>query len=171
MILVGPTGCTIRGTVLDSAVAPLEQKLREYDRQLYFRWNPKKLKGWGCWEVRRKPNEKTVKEVLSYGGNTYVVVDYIENNFDNHIMDVAYLNYDILTKLKRMDTWAVSDHGKDFATEMDRRERDYKEKTEEQAKAERRYNIAQHKSMVRDLMDYTLSGGDPSKIANYWPKG
>lgn len=165
---MGPTGSIVRGHVLDCAVAPLERKLRELDSQLYLRWNPKKLKRWGCWEIRRLPNQKTLKDVVVHGGNTLVVVDYVENNFENHILDVAYLNYDVITRLKKMDTWAGSERGRNFLDQMDSVAASVEEKTKEAALKERRYELKQQKTMVRDLMDYTLSGGDPSLIANYW---
>lgn len=167
-IWINPTGQVIRGHVLDCSVDPLVERLRDYDPQLYVKWNSKKLRGWGLWEVRRRPNLKVVKETVVAGGNTYNVIDYVENNFENHIMDVPFLNYQILERLKQMDTWAVSTHGKDFVSTMESREESYKEKVKEKALSERRYEIKQHMSQVRDLMDYTLSGGDPSRIANHW---
>jgi hypothetical protein len=167
-IWVSPTGNTIRGHVLDCSVGPLVERLRDHDPQLYISWNPKKLRGWGCYEIRRRPNLKTVKEVLPYGGNTYVVVDYVENNFENHVLDVAFLNYKALEKIKQMDTWQHSRYGKNFMASMDSIAESHAEKAKEAALNERRYELKQHKTMVRDLMDYTLSGGDPSQIANHW---
>lgn len=170
MITVKPTGNVIRGHVLDAAVGPLVERLREYDPQLYVSWNPKKLRGWGLWEVRRRPNTKTIKETVVTGGNTYHVLDYVENGFENHILDVPFLNYLILERLKQMDTWAISTHGKDFTKEMESREEAHTEKMKQAALNERRYELKQQKSAIRDLMNYTLSGGDPSLIANHWGK-
>lgn len=167
-IWVSPTGNTIRGHVLDCSVGPLVERLRDYDPQLYVRWDDKKLRGWGCWSVRRRPNTKTVKESVVYGGNTYHIVDYVENNFENHVLDVPFLNYQILEKLKQMDTWRHSNYGQNFMGAMDSKAEDHAEKAKQAALQERRYELRQQKTMVRDLMDYTLSGGDPSRIANHW---
>ena len=169
-IWLGPVGRISRGHVLDCAKAPLERKLRELDSRLYVEWNPRKLKGHGLWEVRIRPHHKRVKEVVEFGGISYQVLDYVENNFENHVLDCAFLNYDIVCRLKAMDTWSVSQDTDTFAREMDYRANKVKEKTEENAKSERRYELKQQKSMIRDLMDYTLSGNDPADIARYWPK-
>lgn len=167
-VFMKPTGNIIRGHVLDCAVGPLVERLRDLDPQLYVTWNPKKLRGWGVWEIRRRPDFKVAKEVIPYGGNTYVVADYVENNFENHILDVPFLNYNVITRLKEMDTWNISRDTDKFAAEMDYRDKKAKEKIAADAKAERRYELKQQKTMIRDLMDYTLSGGDPSLIANHW---
>ena len=109
-IWVNPTGSTIRGHVLDSALKPLEQRLKDYDPQLYIKWNPKKLHGWGCWELRRKPEQKTVRpeDVVVFQGNTFVCPKYHELNLVDHVMDIPFLNYSIVKKLEKMDTWSSS---------------------------------------------------------------
>ena len=167
-VWLGPTGKVSQGHVLDCAMGPLKEKLRDLDEQLYIKWNPKKLKGWGLWEVRRRPNYKMVKETVEFGGNTYHQIDYIENNFEHHILDVPFLNYDIITKLKQIDTWANSDKGRNFNDQMDSKAASFEEAGKAKALAERQYELKQQKSMVRDLMDYTLGGGDPSLIAHHW---
>lgn len=169
-ISLGPTGRIITGHVLDSSKAPLERKLREYDQQLYLRWNPRKLKGFGVWELRRRPELKTAKDFAIYNGDCYTLVDYVENDIENHILDVPFLNYSILNKLKQMDTWTISRDSEKFGKEMEYRADKFKTQEEESAKSERRYALKQQRSMVRDLMDYTLSGGDPADIAKYWQK-
>jgi len=169
-IVMGATGNIIRGHVLDCSKAPLERKLRELDSNLYVKWNPRKLKGFGTWEIRRRPELKTAKDFAIYNGDCYTLVDYVENDMENHILDVPFLNYGVLTKLQSMDTWSVScDSGK-FSDEMERRAESFKQKEEASAKSERKYALKQQRSMVRDLMDYTLSGGDPADIARYWQK-
>jgi hypothetical protein len=165
---MGPTGAVVQGHVLDSARAPLERKMREIEPRLYLKWNPKKLKKWGLWEVRMRPEEKCVKDIAKVGDTHYLLVDYVEDNFANHIMDVPFLNYDIIEKLKKMDTWQHSYRGQNYLADMDSREASYKEKTEAKVKEERKYELKQQKTAIRDLMNYTLSGGDPSRIANHW---
>jgi hypothetical protein len=69
-----------------------------------------------------------------------------------------------------MDTWSVSRNTDVFAAEMESRALTAQQKIDEKAKSERRYELKQQRSMIRDLMEYTLSGGDPADIAKYWPK-
>jgi hypothetical protein len=169
-ISLGPTGRIITGHVLDSSKVPLERKLRELDSQLYIKWNPRKLKGYGVWEIRRRPDLKTVKDFALYNGDCYTLVDYVENDFENHILDVPFLNYGVLNRLREMDTWSVSRDGEKFGNEMEYRAKKAEENIKEAAQSEKRYALKQHRGMIRDLMDYTLSGGDPSDIAKFWPK-
>jgi hypothetical protein len=169
-ISLGPTGNIIRGHVLDCSKVPLERKLRELDSNLYVKWNPRKLKGFGTWEIRRRPELKTAKDFAIYKGDCYTLVDYVENDMENHILDVPFLNYGVITKLESMDTWSVSRNTDVFAAAMESRAASAQQKIDENAKSERRYELKQQRSMIRDLMDYTLSGGDPSEIARYWPK-
>lgn len=170
MIWMGPTGSVIKGHVLDNSRVPLERKMREYDPQLYVRWNPKKLKGYGCWEVRRRPEFKRAKEVVYHKGNTLVVLDYIENGFENHLLDVAYLNYNIITELKRIDTWQESYKAKDFGHTLEYKEAKRQEELEAKAEAEKDYALKQNKTKVRDLMAFVNEGGNPARIADYWDK-
>ncbi len=168
LVWMGPTGSIVQGHVLDCGRVPLERKMREIEPRLYLKWNPKKLKKWGLWEVRMRPEEKCVKDFAKVGDTAYLVIDYVEDNFTNHIMDVPFLNYDLVEKLKQMDTWQHSYRGQNYLAQMDSNETTYKEKTEAKVKAERKYELKQQKSAIRDLMNYTLSGGDPSQIANHW---
>jgi hypothetical protein len=165
-----PTGGVIKGHVLDCAIGPLSEKLRDYDAQLYVKWNPKKLKGWGCWEIRRRPEEMKVSEVEVFGGNTFVKLAYVENNLVNHVLDVPFLNYKILEKLKDMDQWKDDSRGADFNKRADYLEAKYDEKVEQHAEDEKNYMIKQHKSQIRDFKEYVLSGGNPYRLADYWGK-
>lgn len=169
-IWVKPTGNIIKGHVLDVAVGPLVERLRDYDSQLYVRWNPRKLRGWGCWEIRRKPEELKVKDVAIYGGNTYVKLDYVEINLVHHILDVPFLNYSVLTKLKEMDRWVNDKRGADFSERAEYYEAKYYEKLEDKAEEDRAYAIKQHKSQIRDFKEYILSGGNPYRLADVWNK-
>jgi len=76
-----PPGKLIRGHVLDVAVGPFTQALHELDKQLYVKWNPFKLRGFGCWEIRRKPNRKVAVFKGTFEGADYYNLEYVENNF------------------------------------------------------------------------------------------
>ena len=167
-VWLAPSGNVIRGHVLDCSVAGLTRALKDLDSTLYVKWNPKKLKKWGLWEVRRRPEYKSVKDIIEFNGATYAVVDYVENNFENHIIDVPFLNYSLIEKLKSMDTWAMSPRGRQYLDDMESRRASFVERENEKAMQERNYELRQRKTQIRELMDYTLSGGDPSRIAHYW---
>ena len=156
-IFVAPTGKLVTGDVLDVNKDGLMQALKFYDPQLYVEWNPKKRNGWGMWEVRRLPNEKTKVKAGELNGSPLYVLVYWENNFNNHIMDVEYLNYDILTKLKRMDTWAV----KNWTDKLEQNEREYEERRRQKNKEDLRYAIKQNKSAARDFKEAVASGYSP----------
>jgi hypothetical protein len=172
-IQVGPVGNISKGHVLDCAAAPLVERLRDYDPQLYISWNPRKLRGHGCWEVRRKPDEKSVREndVVVFQGNTIVFPKYHENNLVNHVLDVPYLNYLILEKLKRMDMWTHKEtgfKGKKLTEVLDYKEAKFLEKEEDNALKELDYNLKQHSSEIRWFKDYVASGHNPYRLADYW---
>ena len=169
-IEVGPTGQVIRGHVLDVSQKPFLQALKDYDAQLYFKWNPNKLKGWGCWEIRRAPEESRVKEVLVWEGNTIVCLDRVEQNLVHHVLDAPYLNYRVLSKLKEMDQWTDDSRGLDFNARAEYAEAKFLEKEEERAEAEKQYAIKQHRSQFRDLKEFVASGGNPYRLADHWGK-
>jgi hypothetical protein len=164
MISVGPTGRTVRGDVLDVNKAALERALRQYDSLLYIAWNPKKRQGMGCWEIRRRPEKKTAIHQGSWNGLHFFELKYKELNVVHHVLDVPVLNYDVLARIKKMDTWDY----KDFGREVDYREAEYDERIESKAQEEMRYMIKQHKSEVRDLKEMLLSGMNPAQIAKHW---
>lgn len=167
---VGPTGNVIRGSVLDCARQPLEAALRVYDPQLYIKWNPKKLRGWGCWEIRRRPDYQTVLGSYEFEGQTFHILGFKEQNLVHHVVDVPFLNYSVIEKLKKMDTWQDSYKGKDFGKELDYKMNKALDREEEKAFSEREYNIKQYKREIRWFKDYVASGGNPAQLADYWGK-
>lgn len=174
-VFLSPTGNTIKGHVLDCAVGPLVERLRDYDPQLYVQWNPKKLRGWGLWEVRRKPEAKSVRkeDVVVYQGNTFVFPKYHEQGLVHHVLDVPFLNYKILEKLKSMDIWEHKDvghKGKDLNHVLDYKEAKFLEREEDKAVKELDYNLKQYKKEIRWFKDYVATGQDPTRIADYWGK-
>ena len=179
-IWVGKTGSVIKGHVLDVSLKPLERKLKDYDSQLYLRWAPKKLKGYGVWEIRRHDNNKTVvdfwefdagKSPLGNSGKTTIVqIDWHENNIVNHILDAPYLNYGILTKLKEMDTWnkGIQAHN---VVEQAERNLDYiTAKNKEDARKEMFERAKEFKKEFRDLREHVLTGKNKMDVAltRYW---
>lgn len=168
MILVSPVGKLVRGHVLDVAQAPLEKKLKDYDAKLYLKWNSKKLKGNGVWELRRRPDMKEVVDIIEYQGASFVKIDWHENNFVSHVLDVPYLNYDLLTRLKEMDTWNKGIQAHNVAAQAERNLDYHEAQLKEKHRQEMVYQAKQYKKEFKDLREHLLNGGDASDIAKYW---
>ncbi len=177
----------VEGHVLDVAKTPLVAALRRFDPQLYVKWNPKKNQGRGTWELRRKPELKSVREgrsistpyygdvlvpgdVYDMGGWTLAVPKYNENHTENHVKDFDYLTYDMLAWVSSHDLWVHGFRGKLAMDEADYREQKYIEKEENEAAEERNYMIKQHRTEFNDFREYILAGGNPARLVDYWGK-
>lgn len=164
---LGPVGQVSKGHVLDVAEKPFVRALKDYDKQLYVKWNPKKLKGHGCWEIRRRPDMKSVKEVIAFKGNTYTVVEYRENNLIHHVLDCAFLNYDQLRKIQEMDVFA-NPTGRHVVDEIEHQEREYAEAQRQKAAEATKYAIKHYRKEMKDFKEMVQSGLNPASIARYW---
>lgn len=166
---VGPTGRIIQGHVLDARRDAFERALRGYDSLLYVKWNPNKLRGWGCWEIRRRPEKNVALESVSFEGNTYTKVGPKELDIINHVLDVAFLNYTQINKIISMDSWIKDgQYGKNFVRNMDSREEKFKEDIKRRDKADIAYAAKQNKKAIRDLKDMIASGVNPALLADHW---
>jgi hypothetical protein len=163
-IKTGATGRLIEGHVLDVAKTPFEEKLRDYDSLLYVKWNAAKYKGWGCWEVRRRPATKQIVDYAEYESNLYLRLEYREVDFVNHVLDAPYLNYQIIEKIQSMDTWKQGH----WIRDIDYTEAKFNEEHEAKVKREMTYSMKQHKKELRDFREYILSGHNPYRIAEAW---
>ena len=166
IVKLGPTGSIIRGSVLDVNKRALEEKLRDYDPLLYLRWNPRKLQGYGVWELRRRPEKKSVKSVDHFGGNSIVVIDYVEVAMVNHVKDFAYLNYGILKWLQDHDQFKhnLKYWGDQVDANLDRAREDARLK----AREEMRYTAKQNRREIRGMMELVRAGKNPAWLADYW---
>ncbi len=162
-VWLGATGTICKGHVLDVNKRAFEETLRSYDPQLYVAWNSRKLKGWGCWEIRRAPTKMTAIHEATYQGMAIVRLDYIEHNIVSHILDCAFLNYDAVRKLKEMDTWGK----KDWAANLEYEEERKIEKGMAESQAELKYAARHYKKEIRDLKDALLSGTNPHQIVKH----
>jgi hypothetical protein len=160
MITVGPTGKLVPGDILDVNVAAFNRALRAYDPLLYTVWNPKKVKGWGCWEIRRRPSMKTAMYQGTHQGTAFYSLVEVDLRSVHHVLDCAFLNYDAIRKIKSMDTWAT----KSFVDDIEAREAEFTAETEKRAKEEMKYAISQNKSMARDLYEAVRSGISPAQV-------
>lgn len=160
MIKLAPTGRLSTGHVLDVAKRPFERALQDFDSQLYVEWNPKKLKGWGCWEIRRMPAYKSIVETAQIGDTTIVRLEYLENDVENHVLDCAFLNYDQLRKIKSMDTWNKNH----WINDLEYHEQQNREKQREAARKEFAYTLKQNKRVFGELKELVRSGKNIHRI-------
>lgn len=160
MIFVGATGSVVKGDILDCSVKGFSRALKELDPRLYVRWNPAKLKNYGCWEIRIRPMYKEAQFVATLDGKSYSDVRYRENNLVNHVLDCAFLNYDAIRKLKEMDTDSKKNWVGDFEATANLKKREAELKVME----ELQYAIKQNRSVAKDFMDLVKSGVDPTRI-------
>lgn len=155
-----PLGKIITGDVLDVNPKHFEKELKRYDSQLYLRWNPNKLKGWGNWEIRRIPNMKSLVKVGQFQGYTLMSPEYVELDIVSHVLDVAILNYKALEKIKSMDTFG----DKNWVANLDYKAKVYKEEHDRKAKQELKYSIQQHKKEWRDFAKAVSEGLNPGQV-------
>ena len=167
-VLVSPTGKLIQGNVLDVARKPFERALRDYDKQLYVKWNPKKLHGWGCWEIRRRPDSKQVVDITEFQGTSFVHIEYNEVDVIHHVLDASFLNYDQLRKLKSIDTFTKG--YKEWISDLEYWEKKQEEKELAAARAARDYAAKQFKHEIKDFKEMISSGLNPALLADVWDK-
>jgi hypothetical protein len=167
---MGPTGNLIQGHVLDVDRKAFEQAMRFTlnDNQLYTKWNPSKLGGWGCWEIRRRPDFNSALDVSEFEGNVIFKIGPKEYDLVHHVLDCAFLNYDAIRRLKEIDTWQYGNAGAGLEDEIERRTRTRREREKEQAKKELSYMARYYRTEIRGFMEAIRSGVNPHSIAQYW---
>lgn len=165
-IWLSPTGAVTKGHVLDVAVKPFERALKDYDRQLYVKWNPKKLKGWGCWEIRRKPESLTITDWAEVGSTVVFKLDYLENNLISHVLDCAFLNYSQLNKIRSMDTFQIGPQ--QWIADREHLAKEQKLARQAAAKQELSYAAKEFKREMRDFKELVASGFNPHRVLGEW---
>jgi hypothetical protein len=153
-------GNVVVGHVLDVNKKYLEKALKHYDKQLYLKWNARKNEGNGCWEVRRTPNQPVALLEGEWQGRNIFVLDYVENDIVHHILDVPFLNYDILTRIKEMDAW----NNPNLVADNDYKAQKMKEEANSKHRAELRYQIGHFRKQFAELQEETRSGRNPLKL-------
>lgn len=170
-IICGPTGAVSRGHVLDVNPRAFTEALKEIDPLLYVKWNPKQVKGWGCWEIRRAPELKTAVYQGTHNGVSFVELKPIEFNTVNLILRCEFLNYDALRKLKEMDTWSYGGRGQGWLDAFEKGNAAAKEQQLAKADEELKYNLRQEKRATKDLYELVASGINPAQALAPITKG
>lgn len=171
---IGPTGKLIRGHVLDVNKTSLEQALRRYEPRLYLHWNPLKRGGWGCYELRLRPEKKYAVPYGPFMGGQLYVAEYHEIEGEAHVRDVDVLSYDLVKWVSEADTWkyfgGADEHKKRMQQILlfEKREAERKQAEQDKAREDLMYNMMQHKTMIRQYKDLILSGVNPAAIASAW---
>ncbi len=167
MIEIGPVGKVAIGHVLDVDKKKFEATLKAYDPLLYVKWNPKKLRGHGCWEIRRAPEFLSAVDVGEVGNGFIIKLAPYENDLVHHVLDCAFLNYDQLRKLQEMDTWRYGD-AKTWQDMIEQKTLDRQAHEIAQGQKRRREAARTFKKQIQALKEHVLSGGNPHDIAKYW---
>lgn len=158
----GGLGNIIVGSVWDCNKAALERSLKFYDSQLYIKWNPNKRRGHGIWEIRRRPNRMTPVYQGQWQGKDLYTMEWKEIDHVHHVLDVPVLRYDVLAKIKSMDTFGQ----KNWLAAQDYEATRIYDKIEKGAREELKYEIKQHKQEWRDFARLVSEGHNPGQVLN-----
>lgn len=159
-IFHAPLGKLVSGHVLDVSVKGFTRALKDLDKRLYVKWNPEKIKHWGCWEIRIKPTKPVALHLADYQGAKFFSLECIESNNIHHVLDCAFLNYDAIRKLKEMDT----DNPKHFIHSLEYDEQARVNEQMKKAREERTYALRQNKKAIHELYERAKSGENLHKI-------
>lgn len=151
------TGKIVQGTVNDCNKKVFVQLLQNLDRQLYVKWNPEKLDGMGCWEIRRRPDRKTAVPKWELGDSIVFDLEYVENDLVNHVLDLPCLHYNAIEYLKSIDTWEV----KNWVSDFEYREGKHLDKQKASNKNDLRYAVKHYKKAFADFQEHIRSGRSP----------
>lgn len=154
---VGPTGHLVQGSIFDCNKKKFIRAIKDYDKQLYLKWNPKKNKGFGCWELRRYPSTKTPVFGGRFEGVAYYRLEHVEQDLIHHIMDMPYLTYQVVDRLKEMDAW----ENKRLLTDGEEEAERLIIKEEDDYRAERQYQVKQDKKYWKEYLELVRSGYNP----------
>lgn len=161
-ISLGPTGNVIEGSYWDCNKRHFERMLKDYDPLLYVKWSPRKLGGWGCWEIRRRPERKQVVDVTQDPSKEFTIVrlEYHENDILNHVLDVRFLHYSQIDKIRSMDTWNKDHMIHDEEYHMQK----LKEKEISTMEDEFKHAVKENRKAIHQFMDLVNSGKSAGEV-------
>jgi hypothetical protein len=159
-------GRVVRGSVFDCNKKTLERLLKNYDSQLYLKWNTEKRGGRGIWELRRLPDaKKPVYKGVWIDGNPISALEYVESDMIHHVFDLPSLSYRVLDRLYAADTFRTKKWVDTFEYEEERSQI----KLEADARNELAYNLRHHKKELDILREAARSGINPAHFfASGW---
>ncbi len=160
MIEIKNTGRLVQGHVLDVKLKPFLRSLKDFDNRLYIKWNPKKNRSNGKWELWRLPKYKTPVFFTELNGKRIHTLEYRENMFENYIADVKFIDYSIISTLQKLDTAEI----KDFNNYLDYADDKKYEKDLKRSKDDLAYNLKHHRKEFAYLYEDMRSGGNPLKF-------
>lgn len=149
-------GRVVKGSVHDCDKKWLERQLKAYDSQLYIKWNPDKNHGRGIWEIRRRPDRKS----LVWQGSRWFKVEYVENDQIHHVMDSFVLTPRILDKIYEMDTTRHHNYVDKLEYEQERSQI----RLENEARKEREYIVRHEMRYFKHLKEEMLAGRNPLRF-------
>lgn len=172
---IGPTGNLIQGTIFDTPKEELERKLKRYDEQLYLKWEPKRNRGYGCWQLRRRPQFKTIVDSFRVDGCIINRLEYKEIDIENHVWDINVLTESLLDRVKACDIWDRVEYQEgrigrieQFNQDMEENYFGHRADTQEKTRKEMMYGIMQDKRIVKDFQERIVSGVNPAHLLRYW---
>lgn len=155
-------GNVIIGHTLDCRHAPIERWLKNYDSQLYIKWNARKNGGMGCWEVRRRPTKKTIVVHYDLPELQLLEAKYVESDLVHHVLDAKVLDWRIPQRIYDMDTF----RHKDWVSKREYEGALHVDKQERKSREELKYAIKQHSRIFRDWATEVAKGQNPGKVLN-----
>lgn len=161
-VVVKNLGKLVEGHVLDVNRKQFELELKRIESRLYLKWNPEKQRGYGCWEIRIKPTKLTPVYQCSYRGSKIFTLEPIENSLVHHILDVPFLNYQVLNKLREMDTQGNTSWVDNMDYEAEREDIKYRAKVT----SIHRDMIRSNRKYFKQLQEAMLSGYNPFSLFN-----
>lgn len=154
-------GRLIKGTVFDCDKKWLERRLQQYDSQLYIKWNSEKNGGYGIWEVRRRPSQKSkVYKGVYINGSPIFSWEYVENDLECHVIDVNTLTERVIYKIQSMDTFRTDNWVAKFDNEQERSQN----RLVENNRKELAYQLRQNRKHLQILKDSVASGYNPAQF-------
>lgn len=153
-------GRVVQGSVLDINKEYFCEKLKQYDKRLYLKWNPNKRGGRGIWEIRITPTKKTRIEHGEFQGAQLGTLEYVESDLIHHVLDVPILGMHVFNKLREMDAW----ENKNLIAEGDYEAERRLIKQELQQDEDRLHMIRENKKYFRELHAAAKSGINPASL-------
>lgn len=153
-------GELIEGHVLDCRKKWLEQKLKDFDKDLYLKWNGKSAKGRGKWELRLRNTKYKICQGALNGLPLYTL-DYLES----HSFLMFDMNYLGLPVYDRIRSWTdVRDLKSPISKIYEEKEFEIKDRANKKAMEDFKYNVKQTENVWDYFMQKIARGENPGPM-------